>query len=277
MIFRFYSYLISTTQHIVYMIWSMRIFRPFEKLFSSLENIEYGFLILNSPVKLANNTICKIWNRAKIRLLVDGGSDSWISWVNSPLQEKCDLLLPHLVTGDFDSISSEALEKFKRNKAVQVIHTPDQNETDFTKALLELEKFQKKNNIQVTDVIVLSEVSGRLDHVMSNINTIYRAASILPEVSMYLLSSDSISWILRPGSSSISIPQKLRDNRDWCGLIPIGNPAIVSTSGLKWNLNKTKMLFGDLISTSNTYDGLPMVEIETDSCLLWTMSTNGLL
>jgi len=57
-----------------------------------------------------------------------------------------------------------------------------------------------------------------------------------------------------------------------CGLIPMDGKATVSTSGLKWNLNKQPLRFGELISTSNSFSlETKEVIVETDSMLLWTM------
>lgn len=45
--------------------------------------------------------------------------------------------------------------------------------------------------------------------------------------------------------------------------------------GLLFSDNE-KCLFGEMVSTSNTYDGSPEVEIQTDSPILWSMCTIGL-
>ncbi|XP_045469029.1 thiamin pyrophosphokinase 1-like isoform X2 [Harmonia axyridis] len=258
---------------------SIKIFRPCEELFLNLakNNSSFGVLLLNSPVKLNNIKLRKIWNQANIRVLVDGGSECWMNWKENLNKKKDDLYMPHLLTGDFDSISTETLEKLKKINGVQVIHTPDQEETDFTKALEILNDYKEQKKIEIDKIYVLTEIAGRLDHLMANINTLYRSESILPNTSVFLLCSDSFSWLLKPGTYKISIPEILRENKNWCSLVPIGSPAVVTTSGLKWNLDKTKLEFGGLISTSNSYNGSAEVEIETSSCLLWTMSTRGLL
>ena len=37
----------------------------------------------------------------------------------------------------------------------------------------------------------------------------------------------------------------------YCGIFPLGEPAIVTTAGLKWNLNKKILKFGSFVSSSN--------------------------
>lgn len=246
---------------------------PCSDLFdNNLKSAEYGVLILNSPTKLTNDNLWNIWNHGKIRVLVDGGSESWVF-----SRKDKELALPHLVTGDFDSISPETLQAFKQNEEIKVVNTPDQNYTDFTKALKELNNYKMKNEIRLENIYVMTEmIEGRIDQVMANINTLFMAQKLFPGMRIFRLSSDSISWLLTPGTYSISIPEILRVNQDWCSLVPVGAPAVLTTSGLKWNLNNHKCFFGEMVSTSNTYDGSPKVEIQTDSPILWSMCTIGL-
>jgi thiamine pyrophosphokinase len=54
--------------------------------------------------------------------------------------------LPDLISGDFDSLHKAALDFFQTFPNVRVEHTPDQDETDFTKALrLVVEEIRKKD------------------------------------------------------------------------------------------------------------------------------------
>jgi len=62
---------------------------------------------------------------------VDGGGDRW----NVLYAKNASLCLPHIVSGDFDSLSSKTLDFFRHQKTVKIVPTADQNFTDFTKAL----------------------------------------------------------------------------------------------------------------------------------------------
>lgn len=106
---------------------------------------------------------------------------------------------------------------------------------------------------------------------MANINTLFKAQTILPQNPVFLLSRSSISWLLVPGKHFIEIPSEILEKRNWCSLVPIREKCIASTQGLKWDLNKTILEFGRLVSTSNTYNGNKTVEITTDGYLLWSM------
>lgn len=60
-----------------------------------------------------------------------------------------DLPLPDFISGDFDSVEPQLLEYYaKRN--VKICPTPDQSQTDFTKALVLLNKFLADNSKEVS-------------------------------------------------------------------------------------------------------------------------------
>jgi thiamine pyrophosphokinase len=62
---------------------------------------------------------------ARLKIGVDGG----INYLNDSHQN------PDIISGDFDSVLKEKLEYY-RNKGTKIIETPNQNATDFTKAVL---------------------------------------------------------------------------------------------------------------------------------------------
>jgi len=75
---------------------------------------------------------------------VDGGSDRWLQFCQD---NKLDFH-PDLITGDLDSASKETLA-FYELKGTKVIKTPDQDETDFTKALRQTSHWLVQNKIEV--------------------------------------------------------------------------------------------------------------------------------
>lgn len=53
-----------------------------------------------------------------------------------------------------------------------------------------------------------------------------------------------------------------------CAVVPLSGPVICSSEGLKWNLNRTRMEFQGLISTSNVLEGEEVL-IDVDGPVVW--------
>ena len=85
--------------------------------------------------------------------------------------------------------------------------------------------------------MTVAEHSGRLDQIMSNLNTLYHTDAIFypNPVKHYILSGDMLTWLLRPGTHKIYIPDSIFKKGIPCGLIPLTR-CVVTTSGLRWNL-----------------------------------------
>lgn len=80
-----------------------------------------------------------------LKITVDGGTDSWLQFCS---ENNIENKIPDLITGDLDSVNPANLEKFTKLGS-KVIRTPDQNETDFTKALRQAAAWLQEKNIQV--------------------------------------------------------------------------------------------------------------------------------
>ncbi|RZC33852.1 thiamine pyrophosphokinase 1, partial [Asbolus verrucosus] len=255
------------------------IWDPCENLLVKCKDPNYAVVILNTYIKFQPSFLLNLWNQAKVKILVDGGTERWLSWLKLHNVDFDKVNPPDLITGDMDSLSENTLDFFVANKMCKVVRTPDQNETDFTKALRELNKFCISQNDKIDIVYVIAENCGRFDQILANINTLYKAGNILKNVKIFLIASKSLTWLLSEGiTHTINIPLNLRQNHEWCALIPIGSPSFVSTSGLKWNLDKSKMEFGDLVSTSNTYDDVSSaITVHTDKTIVWSMGIKSLL
>ncbi|XP_065354331.1 thiamin pyrophosphokinase 1 [Calliphora vicina] len=223
-------------------------------------------LVLNREIRIPQHVVTELWQNASVRCCIDGGGNRWRQFLKLHKNIECKLKPPDMITGDFDSITEETKQYFN-SKDTQYIHTPDQNATDFSKAIMAVRPILVEKHIQ--DIIVYHDTSGRFDQIMANINTIFKYEQDF--FNIYLLSGNSLTWLLRPGKHSITIPSELVQDKRWCALIPVGQEATnVTTKGLKWNLTNHCLKFGGMVSTSNTY-ALCEVEVETNTPLIWSM------
>lgn len=91
-------------------------------------------LLVNSPLELQPICWKKFWKESHSRFAADGASNF--------LKRFCEdesLNLPDLITGDLDSIVDDS-KKFFLDKDVEICETEDQNFTDMTKLLMEVDK-----------------------------------------------------------------------------------------------------------------------------------------
>lgn len=77
-------------------------------------------------------------------MTVDGGTNKWYNFIK---QNDFDYLkIPDLITGDLDSAEPAIIEQFV-SMGSTIVHTPNQDEADFTKALMEVKKYSTSNYI----------------------------------------------------------------------------------------------------------------------------------
>ncbi|MCL4129969.1 UNVERIFIED_CONTAM: hypothetical protein GTU68_060013 [Idotea baltica] len=262
-------------------------------------DFSYALIVLNTALRDYNKKshFIKLWRKASVRISVDGGTNEFHSQIychakgnghgnkdKNKLSKETEIKasngndeqipLPHIISGDFDSIKPDILQ-FYKDLGVKIVPTPDQDETDFTKALLTLGDHLVEKTIQINHVLVFAGMnSDRFDHTLANLNTLYKIKSLLPHP-VIVICGQSLLWLLEAGSHTLLIPRSLLRNREssWCGYVAFSEPVLVSTSGLKWDVRDKTVAFGQLISTSNTYaaDCEGRVAIECSNNLLWTM------
>lgn len=182
----------------------------------------------------------KLWHRSTYKVCVDGGLKI-LHHINESIQRSGNLFLPDLVSGDFDSANPKLLE-FYRNQGTEIEHTPEQDNTDFTKCIAIIGRKLKAKEIEnfesVKHVVALSGVSERFDHSLSNINTVFQTHSheMLPSsCELYLLSEDTCTTVLRKGTTKVGFSQ--HRGGGWCSLLPVGKPSNVYTKGLRFDLS----------------------------------------
>lgn len=148
------------------------------------------------------------------------------------------------------------------------------------------------------DVIVLGSLGGRVDQAFSQVHHLCMFSKLStpdsgrPSGGLYLVSEESISFILQKGHNIILTPggSKLGlgvDNgphnthtRDGSqphgcclaeniGIIPISGPAAITTSGLEWDVENWRTEFGGQLSTSN-HIRADVVTVDTSVPVMFT-------
>ncbi|KAG0429455.1 hypothetical protein HPB47_023618 [Ixodes persulcatus] len=124
-------------------------------------------------------------------MCVDGGADR----LRKAMGSQAEQFLPDYLTGDFDSVSKETME-FYKSKGTKVVHTPDQDRTDLTKALMVLAEHCKEHSLQVDYVLVACGSFDRMDHMMADFNTLFVSRGFLGSATACLMVDNSLTWLL---------------------------------------------------------------------------------
>lgn len=241
-----------------------------------------ALIILNQPITKENETkFMHLWKNSIVRICVDGAANRLYEWYHQNINGlKADQYIPDYICGDLDSIE-ESTRLFYVNRGTVCVRLKNQDLTDFSKAL----KFavncikngqldqdlidtdeseinvndchvitpqflsqQKNHNIQ--EIYCFCDFGGRLDHAISNLNSLYD--SCLTNMKTFIVSSESITFLLQKGTNIIYVDNDLVCGK-YCGFFPLGMSSIVSTKGFKWNVSKQVMSFGAFISSSNEF------------------------
>ncbi|KAI8906675.1 thiamine pyrophosphokinase [Entophlyctis helioformis] len=247
-----------------------------------------ALLVLNQP--LCNLALLKtIWDNVSIRICADGGANRLYDSLGS--DELRSKMLPDAIRGDLDSLRAD-VRQFYESKGIAVLKDPSQDTTDFQKCLEYLvQREQAEGSAALKDLLVLGATSGRLDQTLASIATLFK---IEKTRRTYLVSNDSICWLLLPTGSDLSrnahqIFVRKGFEGPCCGVVSLGYDAHCVTTGLKWNLHAGMTLnFDKLVSTSNAFgdDAATAVEsvsgsaeylrvtVANDQPVLWTVEVN---
>lgn len=239
------------------------------------EEVENGFalVILNHDLPLLTPFL---WRKACCCICADGGANRIYDCIPSLLPHEDPIKVrerykPDVIKGDLDSIRPEVKEFYARLGTKILDNSDDQDTTDLWKCLSYVRDSIpdiEKGNVKL---LVLGALGGRLDHEFANFNSLF----LFRKVRIILLSDESMAFLL-PKNYKHEIMVNPSVEGPYCGLIPLSGPSLsTTTTGLKWDLDKSSLQFGGLISTSNMpVSDLVMVTSDTD--LVWTISLQRL-
>ena len=143
-------------------------------------------------------------------------------------------LNPDVIIGDLDSISTEALHKFR--SVSKIIEIKRQNDTDVEKCL----KYMIKKGFD--EVLLMGVIGNRLDHTFCNLGIVLKFFS---QISVSLVAEDSF---LKPAKGNVKFKSFVGET---ISLYGFDRKTRIISSGLKYPLKNIALPFGVKESTSN--------------------------
>ncbi|KAF8426034.1 thiamine pyrophosphokinase [Tirmania nivea] len=223
---------------------------------SSLPDLpnEHGYVLLLLNQQIKDITFLKhLWTNANFRVCGDGGGNRLYDALDE--KDRC-AYSPNAICGDLDSLRAE-VQEYYISVGVDVVHDPGQDSTDFGKCLDYIQRNYKppfspgKLVDHVVTIVVYNALGGRVDHAFHSIHQLHLAISQKgpQRRKIFLLSEEGITFLLAKGENQISLPKEVFGPT--CGIIPVGGPSMISTSGLVWDVTDWETAFGGKVSTSN--------------------------
>ncbi len=172
-------------------------------------------IIANGTVKNKNFHLESI-HKADLIICADGGANT-----------ARDLnVIPDIIIGDLDSITSENLKFFKEQKETKIIDDPDQNKTDMELAISLAETYFP------AEIIILGGIGSRIDHTLANI---FQLVKVAPQIDAYLKDEHNEIRIIQ---DSISLTGK---KDDIISTLSLTQAESVSYDGLHWDLQNKSL------------------------------------
>ncbi|PLN79299.1 thiamine pyrophosphokinase [Aspergillus taichungensis] len=266
----------------------------------------YALVVLNQPIN--ENAYGVLAGHARAIVCADGGANHFYEMMKGHHREDTDL--PTLIIGDLDSIKPHVRSHYEKH-GVSIVHDADQYSTDFTKSLKYLRAHEadflplspERKAEPSLSILIMGGLGGRVDQAFSQIHHLYlmmqeeeqeqRQSNTFPSSTsqsqkqdssteqkrpskrkrnnLYLISEESITFILQPGQNKIATPRTNRPRlsqeeitkdknpeekenyllSENIGIIPLSGPARITTHGLQWDVTDWKTEIGGQLSTSN--------------------------
>lgn len=165
-----------------------------------------------------------------------------------------------------------------------VIHDQDQYSTDFGKAINYIRTSNDGLGTKRSpDIVAMGGLGGRVDQGLSQLHHLYKFQKDPQDANsrLYLISEESLTFLLKAGRHRIWVREQGADSAEEAerlfgkhvGIVPLGSPSIITTSGLEWDVKDWETEFGGQISTSNhVMPETAVLEIRTSSDVLFTIA-----
>lgn len=170
-------------------------------------------------------------------------------------------IAPHIVTGDFDSLSPADLSDFAARGAT-IVPTPDQDYTDFDKALSYV---RETFTFPDAAIRVFGAIGGRLDHTYSVLSTVVKHG-VYGGASLRLVDATGETVPVRGGKlllTGADLPGRV------LSLLALGEVRGVTLTGVRWTLENATLAPGVRDGTLNEMtQPVVCVQCETNAPLL---------
>jgi len=182
-------------------------------------------------------------------ICADGGS-------NSALKMK---LVPDVIIGDLDSISSESLKEFK--SVSKIIRLKRQNDTDVEKCL----KYAISH--KYAEALLVGVTGNRLDHTFCNLGIVLK---FFPQIKISLIAENSF---LMAYTGNVELKTFVGETISIYG---ISSKTKITSNGLKYELKNVSLPFGKKESTSN-YAKKELVKLKISSGVVFVIRDVNLM
>ncbi|KAI9803161.1 MAG: hypothetical protein M1826_005025 [Phylliscum demangeonii] len=222
---------------------------------------DFALLILNRPIS-DDSLFRRLWTHANYKICADGAANRLYTFFGNRTSLDKDTL-PDEICGDLDSVKP-AVRRVYEEYGVAITYRPSQYATDFAKCLQQLHARSSRR------VLVFGGMSGRMDQVFSQIHQLHVFAQDYPGIAVFLYTEKNVSFLLEPGLNAIHAPLSAGYFRENVGILPVGRPAVISTTGLEWDVSDWHTAFGTQVTTSNHLKN-DTVTVETTERVLFTV------
>ncbi|KAF2279414.1 thiamine pyrophosphokinase-like protein 1 [Westerdykella ornata] len=234
-------------------------------------DVPLDLVILNQPIHNFH-VFARVWKHAEYRICADGGANRLYDMFEGPLEDRRQDYLPHSIHGDLDSLRDD-VRAYYESHGVDVSQDHDQESTDFGKTMQKIAS--RRSSTSEREVVVLGTLGGRVDQGLGLLHEIFREELKDPLLRLWLISEASVSFILEQG---LNIVEGLKSSGLFTknmGLVPIYGPAVITTSGLEWDVKDWDTQMGTRVSSSNHVIS-DEVQVNTTAPILFTIERNSI-